>query len=240
MNLVMKILQKLWFDKSASVLMEAVLVMPLYLLLFGGMMLCGDIAIGGGKLLSANRFLAWTAKDKITNDTRDNDILHYAKSFFSDETWQYDSQKTENGYALYYESSSGDRVSNWWSRLLSASIPIELQKIPTLYKGMIAMNEIMLHGSIDAPLSGQKFSLSKKNQFSHYVLKTGDILTNPNYTRDLPGQQLAQSMRWLDIAHDTWISKETTRMGTINPTNNTSAAEDDDYIRYFEIYGGDE
>lgn len=238
MNLTMKILQTLWRDNKASVLMEAILVMPLYLLLFGGMMLCGDVALGGGKLLSANRFLAWTAKDRIIDATRDGDILQYAKSFFSNEIWQYSSQLTENEYALYYESSSGDRVSNWWSHLLSSSIPLELQNVPPLYKGMIVANEIMLQGDKEVPLSQRNFLLSQKKQFSHYVLKTSNISSNQKASRDLHGQQLAQSMRWLEIAHDTWISKETTTMVTINQSANTPAV-DDGYIRYLEIYGGD-
>lgn len=55
------LLRQLFMERRGSVMMEFIIVMPIYLVLFGGTCAIGDILVHSGRLLSADRFSAFFA-----------------------------------------------------------------------------------------------------------------------------------------------------------------------------------
>ncbi len=58
-------------DAGGSVLMETVLAIPLFLVLIGGIFWLGELMLAKHQLAAADRFAAWNAGNRHTNDAGD-------------------------------------------------------------------------------------------------------------------------------------------------------------------------
>ena len=61
----MKIIQKIQKEQKGSVMLEFILVLPIYLFLIGGTLLLLDIMLGKVYLQESNRNLAWIQDDRF-------------------------------------------------------------------------------------------------------------------------------------------------------------------------------
>ena len=226
--------------------------MPLYMLLFGGMMLMGDMVLGGVNLYNANRMLAWNAMDRFTTD--DELLLNQVKNLFyypgeEDDPWDFDdSNKPESDWAIYYKFSSGQQQSsvqeyvtqNRYLTLFKGSMPLKLNKIPLLYQGLLAINDVMNRpDDVKAAENGEPkdllyktvFDLGKDEWFSHYLVKRIS-----NTERNMSAADLADGT-WVDIVVDEWIRKTTTQTGTPSGSAGNSG-DNGGYIRGLAIFAG--
>ncbi len=69
-------MKRYWKDEKGSVMLEFCLVLPIYLLLFGGTFLMFDITMGRLHLQEANRNLAWIQNDRYDSGTLINQELY--------------------------------------------------------------------------------------------------------------------------------------------------------------------
>ncbi|MDT8389374.1 MAG: TadE/TadG family type IV pilus assembly protein [Lentisphaeria bacterium] len=54
----------LFSDESGSVLLETIMVIPLFVVLIGGIFWIGELMLAKHKLVNADRFAAWTAGNR--------------------------------------------------------------------------------------------------------------------------------------------------------------------------------
>ena len=64
-------IKRYWKEEQGSVILEFCLVLPIYLLLFGGTFLTFDITMGRLHLQEANRNLAWLQNDRYDTDSEE-------------------------------------------------------------------------------------------------------------------------------------------------------------------------
>ena len=119
--------------KSAqgSVMLEFCLVLPIYLLLFGGTFLTFDITMGRLHLQEANRNLAWLQNDRYDTDSEEkinHELYKSAVSYFesrnslestmSDEPmWWNENSKAEKYIAEKNKRNSRPELPKWAHRL---------------------------------------------------------------------------------------------------------------------------
>lgn len=113
-------IKRYWKEECGSVMLEFCLVLPIYLLLFGGTFLTFDITMGRLHLQEANRNLAWLQNDRYDTDSEgkiNHELYKSAVSYFesrnrlestmSDEPMWWD----ENSEAAKYIDGKNKRNS---------------------------------------------------------------------------------------------------------------------------------
>lgn len=76
-------LEKMMTERG-SVLMEAILVIPLYIAFFSGIYLLGDLELGRNRLTAADRFAVWLSGNRYENKDDDKVKKDASKAFFPD------------------------------------------------------------------------------------------------------------------------------------------------------------
>ena len=113
-------IKRYWKEECGSVMLEFCLVLPIYLLLFGGTFLTFDITMGKLHLQEANRNLTWLQNDRYDTDSEEkinHELYKSAVSYFesrnslestmSDEPMWWD----ENSEAAKYIAGKNKRNS---------------------------------------------------------------------------------------------------------------------------------
>lgn len=152
-------------DKG-SVLMEFLIVAPLYLLLFGGLMLTGELLLARLNLWNHDRLLAWTADDRhfstltgieihrvialikasfywpdIYIDESGNSVIKSDHFGFENENiladeWVTASVNDETAAEQYV-------LSNFWGKMYNSQIPLKLNTIPASIRGPMSLIGIL-------------------------------------------------------------------------------------------------
>ena len=105
-------------DENGSVMLEFCLVLPIYLLLFGGTFLMFDITMGRLHLQEANRNLTWLQNDRYDSESKINQELYKrAVDYF------------ESRNRLEFESAISDEPM-WWAEKSDAAEYIAGKKSP--------------------------------------------------------------------------------------------------------------
>ena len=253
-------MKKLISNSKGSILMEAVIVMPLYMLLFGGMMLIGDMVLGGVNLYDSNRMLAWMAMDRFGID--DNFLVQQAQKGFEftgensitssngDPVWKFDeSQKAKAYWAGIYNQGGSEYVtSNTYLALFKGAMPLKMNKIPMLYQGLLAVNDVMNrpdkvknaeNGQDEGLLYKTVFDLGKDEWFAHYVVKRQPRPEKDAAPpRDLCAAELVVTNSWIDIIGDNWIKRQNTQTESVDNSGNVTSDDLAGYIRSLEAFAG--
>ena len=231
--------------------MEAVIVMPLYMLLFGGMMLVGDMVLGGVNLYNTNRMLAWIVNDRFTAD--DSLLIEQVKKRFDDSPWSYNDPNRQQRYwakipkGTTQSNSTGNSNStvdkyvtyNNYLSLYKGSMPLKLTEIPLLYRGLLAVNDVMnrpdeVKAENEDLLYKTVFDLGKDEWFAHYLVKR----TGQAADRQVSTAELVLSNSWIDIINDNWIKNGATNTGQVSTNINTDDLAG--YTRGLEMFAGAE
>ena len=118
-------------EECGSVMLEFCLVLPIYLLLFGGTFLTFDITMGRLHLQEANRNLAWLQNDRYDTDSEgkiNHELYKSVVSYFesrnrlestmSDEPmWRNENSEAEKDIAEKNERNSRPTLPKWAHRL---------------------------------------------------------------------------------------------------------------------------
>lgn len=157
-------------EECGSVMLEFCLVLPIYLLLFGGTFLTFDITMGRLHLQEANRNLAWLQNDRYDTDSEgkiNHELYKSAVSYFesrnrlestmSDEPmWRNENSEAEKDIAEKNERNSRPTLPKWAHRLSQFKDSDSALKINYSLTGDIISR---------IPLIGDKLSEIFNNEF---------------------------------------------------------------------------
>lgn len=125
----------LFRDESGSILMETVIVIPLFMLLIGGIMWSGQLMYDKQKLVIADRYVAWNCGNRYAknyNDVQDRFFLG--------------SQNTKDVVQTIDPKING--VSSPWWHEVHGSVAL-VSQVPSLTVGWFTMSEY-----VDAAVGG--------------------------------------------------------------------------------------
>lgn len=246
-------------NDGGSVLMEFLIVAPLYLLLFGGLMLISEILFARMNLWNHDRMLAWIADDRRHTNTEVLDrVVDIIKTSFelpdihineagetviktdhydfeneniNDDEWAAASKNDSQAQTQYIQS-------NYWCRMYNSQIPLKMNTIPASIRGPMAVVGIF-SGDSDSPIPVIDFyregsiHLDQRNLDRHYVVHryAYNLADSNAHDRDATGSDLYQGVVW-NIIGEPWIRNEETTMQNITqPQQNNQG--DFSYQRFF-------
>jgi hypothetical protein len=91
-------------SRTGAVLMETLLVLPLYMVLFGGILWMGDLILAKQSLVIADRFAAWTSGNRSIQ--RDDVVGQVNRLFFP--------RRVHPNQEATLERGRPQRVNRWW------------------------------------------------------------------------------------------------------------------------------
>ena len=109
----METLKKMRMERRGSVLMETILVIPLYIAFFSGIYLLGDLELGRNRLAAADRFAVWLAGSRYEDKDDEAVKKDASKAFFPDGEFA-EGTKLES-------FSSGKTKADWYSVVRGAA-----------------------------------------------------------------------------------------------------------------------
>ena len=163
--------------EAGSILMETILVLPILLMLLGGMFLMGDLALGRLVTQDAGRYEAWSTCAKVEMPESE-DVFKFAETehFFSFEKF----------YSTGKDFSEGKRVTgnSWgWSRLGYAVSKAELP----FWTDLINLQHDVL--AMDGDRMGSEFDLHEDDSifapsFDYHRISK-EIAESVDYDKDI-------------------------------------------------------
>ena len=143
---------------GGSVLLETVMVLPLFLLLIGGIMWFGQLSIDRQKLVIADRYIAWNFGNRHGGSYYDTPTRFFGTTAKYDQVQQIFMLKTEG---------------EWWQYVCGAfTLNAEM---PSWTRGWISADAIMKERPLDIPTQSGEFAgrfgpdQTIGGQFSRYV-----------------------------------------------------------------------
>jgi len=217
-----------------SVLMETILVIPLYIAFFSGIFMLGDLALGRSRLNAGDRFAVWLAGDRHVN--QDDDAVKKAasgaffpKSDFAEGTSleSFSSHKTKvNFYAVVQGAAKLKLALPAWAVNSRKSVLMMFGDSGTSSSGDGDPATSAGGGGAD-PDRWDKVSLRAREIDGKY---THSVLMRTKYDlRDRPGRVLAQGAPlWYVESHTPYVNKDGVPNDRPNALNVTGVAE---YVR---------
>lgn len=161
-NTIQLVLRKGCCDHSGSVMLEFILVLPIYLLLIGGTMLTFELMMAKLHLQEANRNLAWVAGDRFFEGSA---MLEF-KSRFHTLICQYfternsrENQIRENEVPLWSFGSRQDfwgvgilekqtqkgvfRGTTGWGTLVAGNMQLTMNRVSGAYVGPLGVSSVL-------------------------------------------------------------------------------------------------
>ena len=135
--------------ECGSVLMEFILVAPLYLLLFGGLMLSSDIARLKNKIDMLDVFVTMGGTHRLMQGDSEAVAGQIKDSFRS---FPSGSVSSPGAYADLFESRDGIILSNRWNAVYGGRIDVEY-KLPAFISSMMEIHRVLYGGKKAAPSS---------------------------------------------------------------------------------------
>lgn len=169
-------------------MLETVIVLPLYLILLGGIMWLGDLMVARQSLMIADRYVAWSYGSRYAPGHYDAGTLH--DRFFN-----------ASDYKEVTSVPTSQEVRDWW---LKATGQVKLKmRMPEWTRYMYNAGQVM-HGTgepeDDMELIGRSLS------GGHTVLMRSKEEAEPAYIRNQYGipESGQVYVKWRDIANEKW------------------------------------
>ena len=164
--------------ERGSVMLEFCLVLPIYLLLFGGTFLTFDIAMGRLHLQEANRNLAWIENDRYDSGKQIREELYKRTTAFYDarnaleKTWEAGQDFWSFGSAKKEERQWGSdgegldlRAKNDFLSLRSGNMELGMTKVSAVYIGAVGVSSVLMpndrDGAETVPLYQSAFTFTR-------------------------------------------------------------------------------
>ena len=187
-----------WHDRQGSVLMETVLVIPLYLVLLSGVFWLGDLSLLRAKTTFFDRLAAWSSGNRHEKNSGspaeqlEQDFLNPA---------QVGKQEVES--VRTDSAASGDA----WSRIAGATVKAALEP-PVWTQSWRSGGSLMLEGGRSGGNGKlQRTSLRSREieaEWMHRVL----MRSSQTYREEVTPQTLAEKVEWRSRVYDaSWPSE---------------------------------
>lgn len=214
------------FD-SGSVLTEFLLVAPLYLLLFGFLMLSNDLLRVKNKILMLDDFVTVTGTHRFMRESGDSITKHVNR------IWGDFLPKSVNVplmIANEYENSQGKQLVNGWNAVYAGRVDVEY-KLPSIFNSMLSVQRVVF-GDKDTPAPPQSFrfyanpqtgEFPSENDCRFHVIQrywsrgTGDKKLN----RGVYARVLVQGGIMANVLEDSWLFADQVK------STSTSTGEDE-------------
>ena len=135
-------------SESGSVLMEFILVAPLYMLLFGGLLLTSEVLLLKNKVMMLDSFVTISGTHRLMQGDQSAQNKQI-KSIFA--AFMPGSVSSPNRVGTLYEQADGNILANHWNAVFGGRIDVEY-KMPTLIYEALSLQCIMFGNEADPPL----------------------------------------------------------------------------------------
>jgi hypothetical protein len=168
-------------ERAGSILLETLLVLPLYLVALGGMLWIGDIKLARQKLVVSDRYAAWNAgnRHRSSKSGIDGEIRH---AFF-----RFEEIGRQSLAGVAYEG--GEAIA--WSAPVGAAVTLRMA-MPEWTRGWLAGSA--LWSAAAAPAGAETLTGRRVEQASRHV-----VLMRNRY-----GEAAYRSPRWLPAMLADW------------------------------------
>lgn len=172
------------FDKDrGSILMETVLVIPLYLVVLSGIFWVGDLALLRSKSTFFDRFAAWSSGNRFANTSQSGIKSDLEQSFL---------QASRVGDQHVDKVNTAKRPSSVWSAIAGAAATVSVEP-PVWTRGWRQAGVTMMESNA-AELRRTSFrSREVDDSFLHRAL----MRTDDTYRDEVKPRELGEKMEWL-------------------------------------------
>lgn len=228
-----------WGGEGGSVLLEGILVLPIYLALLGAMFIVGDLERARSTLPAAERSLTWLAADRFTGHAQGS-MLRMLAAFVDAETAPVTTYRVS-------ELKEGDsRAGNTWLdafmgyAVMDAKVPVWM-RLANLHSGRASPGAGGA-GEEEWPFAESYVLPAKENgaanrQYRSFVVRRLPESTDPNYLRREEGKWLADNV-WINVTrNEPWVTGGGNRGLHEMPKGQVRAKAWEDYRRVLVAYG---
>ena len=169
-------------------MMETILVLPLYMILLGGILWIGDLMVARQSLVMADRYVAWSYGSRHNPGMFDSGTVH--ARFFEDS-----SVKTVTGTPTSHEDFD-------WIRKATGQAKLTM-RMPDWTRFMFNAGQVMF--GTGEPLDNLDL-IGRSISGGHTVLMRTQAEADPGYIRNLYGVDNSGKVyvKWRDIAAEKW------------------------------------
>ena len=198
-NTKLAFIRKALLENSGSVMLEFILVLPIYLLLLGGTMLTFDLMMAKLHLQEANRNLAWIAGDRFFEDSTKEEFKSrfYASicKYFTDRNslemqikdnevpmWSFGSQQDFWGIGILEKQTNKGTFngSTNWGILVAGNMQLTMSRVSGAYVGPLGVSSV-LYPNKQQTSSNADDSSQEKSEQEENVKKNAVDLYNASY-----------------------------------------------------------
>lgn len=183
--------------ESGSVLMETVLVIPLYMIVLGGILWIGDLMVTRQQLVIADRYVAWNRgmrhDDKGQIDAGTVHQLFFAEANGSPS--QYHQPKASEGKI---------EKTDDWSHRASGVVRLDM-RMPEWTRYLFNAGQAMLDSGVPLEQATAMQGRDKPDQ-RHVVVMRTKAEAQPGYIRNKYGVNSSSQVakKWEEIARERW------------------------------------
>lgn len=193
--------------EGGSVLMEGILVLPLYLTMLGALFIMGDLERARNSLLAVERSLTWLASDRFEGHDRPG-MLRMLAAFEDKETAPVVS------YRVVEMKEGNRRAGNTWLdafagyALMHVKVPIWMRVANT---GATTWNRVSENGGKEMPFR-EKYTVPARDgggadrQFRSFVVRRRRFDAGKHYDRSKDGSWMAGDV-WVNVTeNEPWVT----------------------------------
>lgn len=184
-------------ERRGSILLETVLVIPLYMILLGGIFWIGDLILARQQLVIADRYIAWNKGMRHSEKGKtDEGTVH--RLFFTD---------ADGALSRYHRPTASDRRIDEvfdWSHKASGQVRLDM-RMPEWTRYLFNAGQVMFDSGVPLEQASGMQGRDKPDQ-RHVVLMRTQEKAQPSDIRNKYGvanvEKVAQ--KWRNIAGEKW------------------------------------
>ncbi len=165
-------------SEQGSVMLEFILVLPLYLLLFGGTFLTFDISMAKLHLQETNRNLTWLTGDRYDDGNIRTTLYKNVKGYYDvrnalesnltsgtvGKFWDFGNREEGDwGHRIKKFKNDSIEISadNNWASLYSGNMELKMTKLSGVYIGAAAVSSVLFPNGETRPLYRSSYTLTR-------------------------------------------------------------------------------
>jgi len=191
---------------------EFILVAPLYLLLFGGLLLTSEIVLLKNKVAMLDSFVTIGGTHRLMQGDQ-SAMNKQIKSVFA--TFMPGSVSSPARIGDLFEQADGNILSNHWNAVFAGRADVEY-KMPTLIYELMAVHRVLFGGEEDDeppttfkfysdPATGEFPDADSKVYRFHVVQRQWEPGSDSAYDRSKEAKKLVQSNIMSNVLADNWL-----------------------------------
>lgn len=216
-----------------SVMMEFIIVLPIYLCLFGGLFLTGELLLARENLWGNDRMLAWLCGFDAGDDLADSAMARFNILKDDGESgWEFNEDDPERGKlkwaGMLDPGTQSYMISNHYLAMYSSHMSLSMKKLPAWIRGPLSVVSIFSSGSAEPwesfTINFDQMNYALHDNARHYLFKRNlQSDANGDFDRSADPQKLMNGIVW-NVAGDSWPSDASASQTVSNqiPYNTTA------------------